>query len=179
MMLNSKWQKATNKNELLILILKSEKEFAALKNHWNDLYKRTLQVGTSFQQAFKQWRLTTREGQHELFIITIWDGTIVTGVAPLYRNYFNLTSSVVPSRRNLSSPHKGLRALLTKTEKYSICDFSPIMVDNSYLNIFAKRFMDVIVPTYLDTNLLELKYSDYYANGYLYPLLQKRFPTVD
>lgn len=169
MILNSKWQKTTNKNELLILILKSQKEFAALEIHWNKLHARALQFGTSFQQAYNRWQLI-KKGHHDLFIITIWDGTMLIGVAPLYRKKIDSTASVVSLRGMQNSPRNKPGGFCAKTEKYSICDFSDIMVDNSYLNIFAERLID---PSCLNSKLLELEYSDRYANEYLYPRLQK------
>lgn len=167
MMQSSRWQKETNKDELLILILKSEIEFAALENHWNGLRKRAKQFGTPFQQAFNQWKLISREGQHDLFIITIWDGTLLIGVAPLYINNFSLKASVGSSYRNGSKPPNELGTFLRKTEQYSIRDFSSIIVDSSYHNIFAERLKDVIEPIRLDRNQVELTYSDRYANAYL------------
>ena len=178
MMQSSRWQKETDKDELLILILKSGEEFAALETHWNALQKRALQFGTPFQQAFNQWKLVTREGQHDLFIITIWDGTLLIGVAPLYLNYFRLNNSVVSSKK-LSHPSNEFSAFIPKIKQYRISNFSSITVDNSYLNIFAEGFMDVIESAYLYRDLLELKRSDRYANEYLCSDLQKKFPTVN
>ena len=167
MMQSSKWQKATNKNELLILILKSEKEFAALETHWNALYKRALHFGAPFQQAFNQWKLIGRDEHQDLFIVTIWDGTLLIGVAPFYINNFSSNGSVASYYRNGSYLREELGIFLRKTKKYSICDFSSIIVDSSYHNIFAERLMDVIEPAYLDTNQVELTYSARYANAYL------------
>ena len=178
MMQSSRWQKETNKDELLILILKSGEEFAALETHWNALQKRALQFGTPFHQAFKQWKLVNREGQHDLFVITIWDGTLLIGVAPLYLNYFKLNNSVV-SFKNMIPPSNQYSVFIPKIKQYRISNFSTITVDSSYLNIFAERLIDVIEPACLYTNLLELKCSDGYANEYLCSGLQKKFPTVN
>lgn len=178
MMQSSGWQRETNKDELLILILKSEEEFLALDTHWNDLQKRALKFGTSFQEAIKHWEVVTGKGHYDLFIITIWDGTLLVGVAPLYLNSFSLNNSVVPSKNMRHSGFK-LGEVVPNIKQYRISNFSSFTVDSSYLDIFAERFMDVLEHAYLYTNLLELKCSDSFANEYLCSGLQKIFPTVN
>lgn len=179
MMLNKKWEKAADKDELITLVLRSDTEFKALEYHWKELYKKALKCGASFHQAYNQWKLIAKEGQHDLLIITIWDGTLLIGVAPLYKKHFSSTASALSSRQNTSNSAPLISALITDKNYSGIMDFSPITVDSSYPDLFAERLVDMLNSSFLGANLLELKKSDNYAHSYLYPKLQKQLQAVD
>lgn len=177
-----KWTEVTNKEELMVEVFTSEKMFEDLSMYWNDLAKRAdCKVYMSFEWAYNWWQHFGKNKQRSLFIITIWDGTKLVGVAPCYKGYSKFGSLKLETRLQIIGSGGSPNEQLGYLDDYGISDFLDFVVDRDYRSVIAKYLVeDMLTPEFLGVDVIKLHQAgdDSFIMNYLLPRLEEQTDDI-
>lgn len=171
-----KWSQLVDKDELMVEVFTSEELFEDLSIYWKDLEKRALSpVFVSYDWAYTWWKHFGRNKQRSLFIITVWDGTKLIGLAPFYKGYSTFASKVIEKRLQLIGSGGSQNEQYGHNSDLGIGNALDILVDHSYTDIVAAKLLDVFTPEFLEADVITLNkvHDDSFIKKNLFPLLEE------
>jgi len=170
------WQKATNKNELMVEVFKDEIFFEELSAHWNNLKQRTDSLmSMPYEWAYNWWKHYRKNKKRTLFLITVWDGTRLVAIAPLYKDFFNFGELKPEPCLRIIGSRGGYSSDVDYLDGYNIIDFLDFLVDASYKELVTDKFSDVFTPDFLKLAVLDFNQVNKgsYLKRHLYPILEE------
>lgn len=170
-----KWDHITDKDELLIEIITSEELFEDLATYWKDLESRSNnKISMSFDWVYSWWQHFGTNKQRSLYIITLWDGTKLVGLAPFYKGYMQFSGSTLEIRLQLIGSGGSRNEQIGYTKDNGFNNFLDIIVDNSYADVVAKRMEEILTPEFIGVDVVNFhQVSDTsFVMNHLYPRLE-------
>lgn len=170
------------RDELMVEIFTTEKLLEDLSIYWKELEKRAdSKIYMSYEWAYNWWVHYGNNKQRSLFIITIWDGTKLVGLAPFYKGYSQFGSVTLERRLQLIGSGGSPNEQLGYLDDHGISNSLDLLVDKSYRDSVADLLAEEIM-TYRFLGIDVLKFfragDDSFIMNYLYPRLQGRFPKM-
>lgn len=170
--------KKTNGEEgLMVEIFDDEESFKDLSMYWKDLAVRTgATIYMSHEWAQSWWKHFGKNDKRSLFILTVWDGMKLVGLAPFYKGYSSIGPQIVESRLQLIGSGGSPNEQFGYLDDYGISDFLDILVDNDYLEEVTHLLAKIVDNDYLEVDVVNFHQArdDSYVMNHLYPELQKR-----
>lgn len=176
------WDKVEDKDELMVEIFTSEELFEELSMYWQDLEERAdTSVYMSFEWAYNWWQHFGKHKQRSLFLITIWDGTMLVGLAPFYKGYSTFGSVTLERRLQIIGSGGSPNEQYGYMDDYGISDFLDIIVDRCYIDTVTEKLLDILTFGFLEVDKVAFHQvrEDSYIKSHLFPKLmeEKNYPV--
>lgn len=176
------WTEVTGKEELMVEVFTSEHLFEDLSLYWKKLQQRTdSSIYTTYEWAYHWWKHFGKNKQRSLFIVTVWDGTRLVAVAPLYKGYSTFGSLKLETRLQIIGSGGSRNEQLGYLKNDSISDSLDFLVDPLFSVPVADLLAeDVMTHSFLGVDIIKLQQigNDSFIKNYLMPKLQNRFPEM-
>ncbi len=167
----------TTNGGLMVEVFDDEESFEDLSMYWKDLAMRTgATIYMSHEWAKSWWKHFGKNAKRSLFILTIWDGMKLVGLAPFYKGYSSIGSRVVESRLQLIGSGGSPNEQFGYLDDYGISDFLDILVDDEYLEKVNGLLIRIIDSDYLEVDKINFHQArdDSFVMNHLYPGLQEQ-----
>lgn len=166
-----------NGEGLMVEVFDDEESFKDLSMYWKDLAIRTdATIYMSHEWAQSWWKHFGKNSRRSLFILTIWDGMKLVGLAPFYKGYSSIASRVVESRLQLIGSGGSPNEQFGYLDDYGISDFLDVLVDDEYSEAVTNLLTRLIDTGYLGVDVINFHQArdDSFVMNQLYPALQER-----
>lgn len=176
-----KWSRITDKDELLVEVFTTEELFEDLSLYWKDLEKKTdCKICMSYEWAYSWWQNFGKNEQRSLYILTLWDGTKLVGLAPFYKGYSAMGSSILETRLQLIGSGGSVNEQIGYAVDHDINNYLDILVDPSYIDVVTDRLAAVLTPEFLDVDTVKFHNisSESFIINHLYPELEEQTPGM-
>lgn len=166
-----------NGNGLMVEVFDEEESFKDLSMYWKDLAIRTnATIYMSHEWAHSWWKHFGKNSRRSLFILTIWNGMKLVGLAPFYKGYSSIGSQVVESRLQLIGSGGSPNEQFGYLDDYGISDFLDVLVDDEYKEKVSGLLAKIIDSGHLGVDVINFHQArdDSFVMNHLYPELEKR-----
>lgn len=170
------WKQTTNDSRLMAEVLTSERKFKDLKPHWDDLAERAdSKIYISYDWALNWWNHFGRNKHRSLYLITIWDGTKLIALAPLYKGYSIIGNIILEQRLQIIGSGGSPNEQIGYTDDYGISDFLDFLVDKNYSEEVAGLLPGLLTAQQLNADVLTFHQAsdESFIMKHLYPKLRQ------
>lgn len=149
--------------------------FKKLCDQWNELaIKAEVPVYMSFDWLYRWWKHFGRHPKRELFVLVIYRGSELIGIAPMFLGISSIGPIVIQKRLSLMGSGVSKNELLGFTDDYGYSDFLDFIAHPGYRSIVADKITDFLLTNTLDVDVVCLQHvsDDSFVMTNIFPRLE-------
>jgi len=169
------------KDDLIVEVFETENYFEDLKKYWQDLTDRAdTRIYMSFEWMWSWWQHFGKNKDRSLFIISLWDGTKLVGLAPFYKGRSTFGKLTLETRMQIIGSGGSKNEKLGYLDDYCISGSLDIIVDPSYVETVAGRLADILNFSFTGADIITFHQvnDESFIRKYLFPKLKMNFENI-
>lgn len=161
--------------------INNEDSFKKMCDQWSDLaIKADVPVYMSFDWLSRWWKHFGRHPKRELFVIAVYRGAELIGLAPMFLGISSIGPVVIQKRLHLMGSGVSHNEFLGFTDDYGYSDLLDFIVHPGYRTIVADQITELLFANAMNVDVICLQHvsDDSFVMTNIFPRLENRLKEL-